>query len=49
MSLSLLSQYLPRQACAVRAEELRNEPAELLRHKIQEVLEQYAYACGVLQ
>jgi D-tagatose-1,6-bisphosphate aldolase subunit GatZ/KbaZ len=47
--LSLLSQYLPRQADAVRAEELRNEPAELLRHKIQEVLEQYAYACGVLQ
>jgi D-tagatose-1,6-bisphosphate aldolase subunit GatZ/KbaZ len=48
-ALSLLSQYLPRQADAVRAKELRNEPAELLRHKIQEVLEQYAYACGMPQ
>jgi D-tagatose-1,6-bisphosphate aldolase subunit GatZ/KbaZ len=44
--LSLLSQYLPRQAEAIREGELRNAPADLIRHKISEVLQQYAYACG---
>jgi D-tagatose-1,6-bisphosphate aldolase subunit GatZ/KbaZ len=44
--LSLLSQYLPRQAEAVRTGQLCNQPAELIRHKIREVLERYAYACG---
>jgi len=44
--LSLLSQYLPGQAEAVRESELRNTPSELIRHKISEVLQQYAYACG---
>lgn len=43
---SLLSQYLPRQWEAVRTGELPNRPLELIRHKILEVLEQYAYACG---
>jgi D-tagatose-1,6-bisphosphate aldolase subunit GatZ/KbaZ len=43
---SLLSQYLPRQAEAVRTGQLCNQPAELIRHKIREVLEHYAFACG---
>jgi D-tagatose-1,6-bisphosphate aldolase subunit GatZ/KbaZ len=46
---SLLSQYLPNQAEAVRRGELENRPAELIRHKILEVLNQYAYACGMQQ
>jgi D-tagatose-1,6-bisphosphate aldolase subunit GatZ/KbaZ len=46
---SLLSQYLPNQAEAVRRGELENRPAELLRHKLLEVLNQYAYACGMRQ
>jgi D-tagatose-1,6-bisphosphate aldolase subunit GatZ/KbaZ len=44
--VSLLSQYLPRQADAVRAGALANEPARLIRHKILEVLGLYSYACG---
>lgn len=43
---SLLSQYLPRQATAVRFGFLLNQPGALIRDKILEVLEQYAYACG---
>lgn len=46
---ALLSQYLPRQAEAVRAGEIFNWPAELIRHKILEVLGHYAYACGLPQ
>jgi len=44
---SLLSQYLPCQSEAVRTGELQNEPEALIRHKILEVLDQYAYACGM--
>jgi len=43
---SLLSQYLSRQANAVRFGFLRNQPGALIRDKILEVLEHYAYACG---
>jgi len=43
---SLLSQYLPRQANAVRFGFLLNQPGAMIRDKILEVLEQYAYACG---
>jgi D-tagatose-1,6-bisphosphate aldolase subunit GatZ/KbaZ len=46
---SLLSQYLPNQAEAARRGEIENRPAELIRHKILEVLNQYAYACGMRQ
>jgi D-tagatose-1,6-bisphosphate aldolase subunit GatZ/KbaZ len=46
---SLLSQFLPHQAEAVRRGELRNRPVDLIRHKILEVLNQYAFACGVRQ
>jgi D-tagatose-1,6-bisphosphate aldolase subunit GatZ/KbaZ len=44
--LSLLSQYLPRQADAVRAGRVTNEPAALIHHKILEVMDNYAYAAG---
>jgi D-tagatose-1,6-bisphosphate aldolase subunit GatZ/KbaZ len=44
--VSLISQYLPCQADAVRSGKLANEPAWLIRHKILEVLKHYAYACG---
>ncbi len=46
---SLLSQYLARQAEAVRTKEIPNQAAVLARHKILEVLNQYAYACGFRQ
>lgn len=46
---SLLSQYLPHQADAVRTGNIRNQPSELIRHKILEVLDQYATACGMRQ
>jgi len=46
---SLLSQFLPKQAMAVRSGELPNLPAQLIRHKILEVIGQYANACGVRQ
>lgn len=45
--ITLLNQYLPRQADAVRGGELPNQPAALVHHKILEVLNQYAYACGI--
>jgi D-tagatose-1,6-bisphosphate aldolase subunit GatZ/KbaZ len=44
--LSVLGQYLPNQAEAVRNGALVNQPANLIRHKILEVIDQYAYACG---
>jgi D-tagatose-1,6-bisphosphate aldolase subunit GatZ/KbaZ len=46
---SVLSQYLPVQAEAARAGEISEQPAVLIRHKILEVLNHYAYACGFLQ
>jgi D-tagatose-1,6-bisphosphate aldolase subunit GatZ/KbaZ len=45
--ISLLSQYLPREAEEVRNGRLGNRPEELIRHKILEVIDQYAYACGM--
>ena len=44
--LSLLSQYLPRQADAVRNGMLKNQPSGLIHDKILEVLDGYAYAVG---
>jgi len=46
---SMLSQYLPRQSDAVRAAEIPNEPNAIIRHKILEVLDHYAFACGMLK
>jgi len=45
--LSLLSQYLPQEAEQVREGRLANRPEELIRHKVLEVIEQYAFACGM--
>lgn len=47
--VSLLSQFLPRQAEAVRSGALQNEPSALIRHKILEVVDEYAFASGMLQ
>lgn len=46
---SLLSQFMPNQAMAVRSGELPKQPAQLIRHKILEVIDRYAYACGLRQ
>ena len=45
--LSLVSQYLPVQAEELRAGRLPNRPEELIRHKILEVIDRYAFACGM--
>ncbi|HEU4355407.1 MAG TPA: class II D-tagatose-bisphosphate aldolase, non-catalytic subunit [Actinomycetota bacterium] len=45
--LTLLSQYLPVQADAVRAGLLSPRPAELIRHRVGEVVDRYASACGM--
>lgn len=44
--LSVLSQYMPTQYEAVRAGRIRNTPRELIHHKVREVVEVYARACG---
>jgi len=44
--ICLLSQYLSNQAEAVRNGSLANRPRDLIRHKILEVIDRYAYACG---
>lgn len=46
-SVALLSQYMPRQAAAVREGQLANEPRQLIRHRILEIIDQYAFACGL--
>lgn len=43
---ALLSQFLPRQAEALREGRLVNRPRDLIRHKIMEVTGVYARACG---
>jgi len=45
--VSLLSQYLPNQGAALRAGTISNHPVALIRHKILEVIDAYARACGV--
>ena len=45
--MSLVSQYLPKQCEAIREGRLENNPRELIREKILEVLNIYANACGV--
>ena len=44
---SLLSQYLPNQSAALRAGAISDRPVELIHHKILEVLDHYARACGM--
>jgi D-tagatose-1,6-bisphosphate aldolase subunit GatZ/KbaZ len=45
--IPLLSQYLPNQSTAVREGTLANQPSDLIRHKIREVIDHYAYACAL--
>ncbi len=45
--LTLLSQYMPAQYRAVREQTIQNEPADLVRSKILEVMDIYAGACGM--
>lgn len=45
--ISLLSQYLPNQSAAVRAGVISDRPMALIRHKILEVIDHYAHACGM--
>jgi D-tagatose-1,6-bisphosphate aldolase subunit GatZ/KbaZ len=46
--VSLLSQYLPNQSEALRAGQVENKPEVLIRNKIGEVIDRYAYACGLI-
>jgi len=43
---SLISQYLPQQYWKIRNGELERSPRGIIQDKIQEVLQDYAYACG---
>jgi D-tagatose-1,6-bisphosphate aldolase subunit GatZ/KbaZ len=45
--LPLVAQYLPRQAEAIRARAIRNNPTAMIHHKIRESLARYAEACGL--
>jgi D-tagatose-1,6-bisphosphate aldolase subunit GatZ/KbaZ len=45
--LPLIAQYLPRQAEAIRAGLVKNDPNAIIRHKIQESLARYSSACGL--
>lgn len=44
--LPLVAQYLPRQADAVRAGSINNNPIAIIHHKVRESLARYADACG---
>jgi D-tagatose-1,6-bisphosphate aldolase subunit GatZ/KbaZ len=45
--VSLLSQHLPNQSEAVREGKIANQPRNLIHSKIMEVIDRYAYACGM--
>jgi D-tagatose-1,6-bisphosphate aldolase subunit GatZ/KbaZ len=44
--LPLAEQYLPRQASAIRAGAIHNNPVAIIHHKVREPLARYADACG---
>lgn len=44
--LNLLSQYLPEEYDAVRAQRISNTPAELIQERIRKVVRIYSAACG---
>jgi D-tagatose-1,6-bisphosphate aldolase subunit GatZ/KbaZ len=44
--LTLIMQFLPGQYAAIRQEVIRNNPKELVMHKVDEVLIQYSSACN---
>ena len=45
--LPLVGQYLPRQAEAIRAGKISNNPVEIIHDKVRESLARYAEACGL--
>ena len=45
--LTLISQYLPLEYEAIRAEQIENQPGAIIRYHIQLVLRLYATACGM--
>ncbi len=47
--LPLIAQYLPRQAEAIRAGSIENDPIQIIRHKIRGTLARYSAACGLAQ
>ena len=47
--IPLVAQYLSRQAQAIRAGMIQNNPTALIRHKIQESLSRYSNACGLMR
>ena len=47
--LPVVAQYLPRQAEAIRAGVLNNEPGAIIRHRIKETLARYSSACDIRQ
>lgn len=44
---ALLSQYMPIEAAAVCAGTISNHPTDLIRHRILQVIDYYARACGM--
>lgn len=46
--LPLVAQYLPRQAEAIRAGAIKNNPIAIIHHKIRESLARYSEACGLV-
>ena len=44
--LTLIMQFLPGQYAAIRQKQIRNNPKELVMHKVDEVLIQYSNACN---
>ncbi|KJY80603.1 D-tagatose-bisphosphate aldolase, class II, non-catalytic subunit [Vibrio nigripulchritudo] len=45
LPLTLLSQYLPNQAKAILQNQIQNQPADIVIHKIMEVTQVYSSAC----
>ena len=45
--LSVLSQYMPKQSEEIGAGKLSNDPVKLVHSRILEVIDNYAYACGM--
>jgi D-tagatose-1,6-bisphosphate aldolase subunit GatZ/KbaZ len=45
LPLTLLSQYLPNQAKAIIQNQIQNQPADIVIHKIMEVTQVYSSAC----
>ncbi|MBD1566656.1 D-tagatose-bisphosphate aldolase, class II, non-catalytic subunit [Vibrio aestuarianus] len=45
LPVTILSQYLPNQAKAISQNQIQNQPAEIVMHKIMEVTQVYSEAC----